>query len=175
MIIIILYIEGCPGTIDYGNRLNTYWPTNERLVMKIIDRSIVQYKDASRTALIDFDAKSAVSVLELFLRKIHDIGYTIDSLGGRECDYQDDEGYHHHGRSRVIDLEASDTDINDIDKHLHDLGNADEYSFSAHKAEQHIHGNIIGFESRLHVFRLLLEYRAEFCKEIEDLFRVLEW
>ena len=143
--------------------------------MKIIDRRIVQYKDASRSAMIDFQAMSAVSVLELFLRKIHDIGYTIDSLGGRECDYQDDEGYHHHGRSGVIDLEVSDTDKIDIDKLLAGLGFAEEYSFSAHKAEQHIYGNIIGFESRLHVFRLLLVYRAEFCKEIEDLFRVLEW
>ena len=68
--------------------------------------------------------------------KVHNIGYTIDSVRGRQYDYYDDDGYNHHGQSRINNLTASDDFETGIDELLVSLY-GDITSFSAHMADHH--------------------------------------
>ena len=86
--------------------------------MEILDRRITEYKDGSRVGIIDFKGKHSLSLLKVILMKVHNIGYTIDSVRGRQYDYYDDDGYKHHGQSRINNLTASDDFETGIDELL---------------------------------------------------------
>ena len=141
-------------------------------MMEILDRRITAYKDGSRVGIIDFKGKHSLSLLKVILMKVHNIGYTIDSVRGRQYDYYDDDGYKHHGQSRINNLTASDDFETGIDELLVSLY-GDIYSFSAHMADHHIFFNVFEMENDFRT-RLLLEYRKEYA-EFNDFFKLTEW
>ena len=141
-------------------------------MMEILDRRITEYKDGCRVGIIDFKGKHSLSLLKVILMKVHNIGYTIDSVRGRQYDYYDDDGYKHHGQSRINNLTASDDFETGIDELLVSLY-GDIYSFSAHMADHHIFFNVFEMENDFRT-RLLLEYRKEYA-EFNDFFKLTEW
>ena len=140
--------------------------------MEIVDRRIVEYKDGSRLGMIDFTGTDTCSVLRAALKKVHDIGYSIDRVMDKKSDYWDDDGYgyKHHGTVREVSPAASDEFETWIDELF--LG-GDEHYFFAHMADHHISVNIFEMTSD-YVIRLLLDYRAEYT-EFSDFFRKEYW
>ena len=93
------------------------------------------------------------------------------SVRGRQYDYYDDDGYKHHGQSRINNLTASDDFETGIDELLVSLY-GDITSFSAHMADHHIFFNVFEMENDFRT-RLLLEYRKEYA-EFNDFFKLTE-
>ena len=104
--------------------------------------------------------------------KVHDIGYTIDRVLNKQSDYYDDDGYKHHGQSRIKNLTASD----DFETSLDELSESlwgDEVCFSAHMADHHIFFSVFELKNDF-ITRLMLDYRKEYV-EFNDFFTLTEW
>ena len=140
--------------------------------MEILNRRIIEYKDGSRDGIIDFKGILSSSLLKVILMKVHNIGYTIDSVRGRQNDYYDDDGYKHLGQSRIKNLTASDDFETSLDELLVSIS-GDVYSFYAHMADHHIFFKVFEMENDFRT-RLLLEYRKEYA-EFNDFFKLTEW
>ena len=140
--------------------------------MEILNRRIIEYKDGIRSGIIDFKGNLSSSLLKVILRKVHNIGYTIDSVLGRQNDYYDDDGYKHHGQSRIKNLTASDDFETSLDELLESLW-GDVVCFSAHMADHDISFRVFELKNEFRT-RLMLDYRKEYA-EFNDFFKLTEW